>query len=138
MNKTKTKNPNYKNDNFKDNLEEFLKYILPGPQSETRRNVINSIAQKGWKLTAELVHKDSVTIFDILVAYNILNLIISTVSNLIVGNNMPFGKIKCPSCMSENNHMQMSSDNDEQYIYKCEDCGQEFYVSLDDIIKRFE
>ena len=56
MNKVRTNNRDFKNDNFKDNLEEFLKIVLPGAQSETRRYVINTIAQKGWKLTAEMAH----------------------------------------------------------------------------------
>lgn len=98
MNKLRTKNPEFKNDNFKDNLEEFLKIVLPGKQSETRRNTINAIAQKGWKLNSELVHKDSVTVFDLLISFNILQLVVSSVSNVITGNNMPLNKIKCPRC----------------------------------------
>lgn len=71
MNKIRTQNPNFKNDNFTDNLEEFLRILLPEKQSETRRNVINSIAQKGWKLNSELIHKDSTTVFDVLISFNI-------------------------------------------------------------------
>lgn len=102
MNKYRTENPEFKNDNFKENYQEFLQKIMPGKQSEIRRNAINGIAQKGWKLNSELIHKDSVTLFDICISFNILQLIISTTSNLIVGDNMPFNKIKCPNCQSEN------------------------------------
>ena len=56
MNKVRSKNPKFKSDNFKDNLSEFLILILPGSQSEARRNTINSIAQKGWKFNSELIH----------------------------------------------------------------------------------
>lgn len=136
MNKVRTNNSNFKNDNFKDNLEEFLKTALPGSQSETRRNVINGIAQKGWKLNSELVHKDSVTIFDILISYNTLQLIISTISNLIVGDDMPFNKIKCPNCESERFTM-LKAENQKEYQYMCKDCKTSFNVPVGDIVKRF-
>lgn len=135
MNKLRTQNPNFKNDNFTDNLEEFLRMLLPGKQSETRRNVINSIAQKGWKLNSELVHKDSATIFDIFISFNICQLIISTISNLIVGNNIPFNKIKCPVCKSETIIMQKVKDQKE-YRYICQYCQNSFNVSLHEIIKK--
>ena len=134
MNKVRTQNPNFKNDNFKDNLSEFISYVLPGQQSEARRNVINTIAQKGWKLNSELVHKNSITVFDILISYNILQFVVSTVSNIIVGNNMPFNKIKCPKCKGERHTLQQNSDY-KDYNYMCEDCGHVFKVSLNDIIK---
>lgn len=135
MNKVRSHNPEFKNDNFKDNLSEFLSYILPSKQSETRRNVINTIAQKGWKMNSELVHKDSVTVFDILISFNILQLVVSSVSNIIVGNNMPFNKIKCPRCKGENHIMQQDSES-QGYKYVCESCGHVFDVSLDSIIKQ--
>lgn len=134
MNKARSHNPEFKNDNLKDNLAEFLAYILPGKQSETRRNVINTIAQKGWKMNAELVHKDSVTVFDILISFNILQLVVSSVSNVIVGNNMPFNKIKCPRCKNEDHIMQQDSESLD-YKYICKNCGYVFDVPLDSIIK---
>lgn len=135
MNKVRSRNNDFKNDNFKDNLAEFLTYVLLGSQSETRRNVINTIAQKGWKMNAELVHKDSVTVFDIMVSFNILQLVVSSISNIIVGNNMPFNKIKCPRCKGEKHIMQQDSES-KDYQYICEDCGCKFAVSLDEIIKK--
>lgn len=135
MNKVRSQNPEFKNDNFKDNLAEFLTMVLPGSQSETRRNVINTIAQKGWKMNSELVHKDSITIFDVLVSFNILQLLISTLSNIVVGNNMPFNKIKCPRCKSEKHILQQDNDSVD-YLYVCKDCGCVFDVSLNDIIKK--
>lgn len=134
MNKLRTQNPNFKNDNFTDNLEEFLRILLPGKQSETRRNVINSIAQKGWKLNSELIHKDSTTVFDVLISFNICQLTISTISNLIVGNNMPFNKIKCPICKSEETIMK-KVDDQKEYRYICQYCQNSFNVSLNEIIK---
>ena len=134
MNKARTRNMDFKNDNFKDNLAEFLTYILPGKQSETRRNVINTIAQKGWKMNSELVHKDSITVFDIMISFNILQLVISIICNIVVGNNMPFNKIKCPRCKGEQHIMQQDSVS-KNYQYVCEDCGYKFEVSLDEIIK---
>lgn len=136
MNKLRTHNPEFKNDNFKDNLEEFLKIVLPGNQSETRRNTINTIAQKGWKLNSELVHKDSVTVFDLLISFNILQLVVSSVSNVIVGNNMPINKIKCPRCKGENHVLQQNSKN-VKFEYVCESCGCTFEVPFDDLIKEF-
>lgn len=135
MNKMRTSNIEFKNDNFTSNLEEFLKLIIPGKQSETRRNTINGIAQKGWKLNSELVHKDSITVFDILISINILRLLVSTVSNLIVGNNMPFNKVKCPHCQSEKHTMEKNSIQ-KDYEYVCEDCGTKFNVSIEEIIKK--
>lgn len=135
MNKLRTQNPNFKNDNFTDNLEEFLRMLLPGKQSETRRNVINSIAQKGWKLNSELIHKDSVTVFDVLISFNICQLTISTISNLIVGNNMPFNKIKCPVCKSEEIIMQ-KVEGQKEYRYICRYCQNSFNVLLNEIIKK--
>lgn len=135
MNKMRTSNSEFKNDNFTSNLEEFLKFIIPGKQSETRRNTINGIAQKGWKLNSELVHKDSITVFDILISINILRLLVSTVSNLIVGNNMPFNKVKCPHCQSEKHTMEKNAMQ-KDYEYVCEDCGTKFNVSLEEIIKK--
>lgn len=134
MNKLRTQNPNFKNDNFTDNLEEFLRILLPGKQSETRRNVINSIEQKGWKLNSELIHKDSTTVFDVLISFNICKLTISTISNLIVGNNMPFNKIKCPICKSEETIMQ-KVDDQKEYRYICQYCQNSFNDSLNEIIK---
>lgn len=134
MNRMRTHNPDFKNDNFTSNLEEFLKLILPGSRSETRRNTINGIAQKGWKLNAELIHKDSVTVFDVMISFNTLQLIISIINNLIVGNNMPFNKIKCPNCQSEKSTMARSS-NSKEYEYICKDCKTHFFVNLDEIIK---
>lgn len=134
MNKVRTENPDFKNDNFTDNLKEFLTIILPGKQSETRRNVINSIAQKGWKLNSELVHKDSITIFDIFISFNILQLIVSTVSNIIVGNDMPFNKIKCPNCNGE--HYTLCN-NSEQKDFECicDFCKTRFNIPLESIRK---
>lgn len=134
MNKVRTHNPDFKNDNFTANLEEFLKLILPGSRSEIRRNTINGIAQKGWKLNAELIHKDSVTVFDIMISFNTLRLIISIINNLIVGNNMPFNKVKCPNCQSEKSTMARNSDLKE-YEYICKDCKTRFFVNLNEIIK---
>ena len=136
MNKIRTQNVEFKNDNFKDNLEEFLKIILPGKQSETRRNVVNAIAQKGWKLTSELVHKDTITVFDILMSFNILQLVVSNLSNIITGNNMPFNKVKCLRCKGERHSLQQNSES-KDYVYLCEDCGYTFNVSLDEIVKDF-
>lgn len=133
MNKVRSQNPEFKNDNFKDNLSEFITFILPGKQSETRRNVINTIAQKGWNLNSELIHKDSITVFDVLISFNILQLVVSTISNIIVGNHMPFNKVKCPKCKSERHSLQQNSE--QKYRYMCEDCGYTFNVSLDEIIK---
>ena len=134
MNKNRTHNSAFKNDNFKDNLKEFISYILPGNNSERRRNVVNTIAQKGWDLNSELIHKDSVTVFDILISYNILQLVVSTISNIVVGNNMPFNKIKCPSCKGER-HVLKSTLSNSSFIYICQDCGYEFEVSMDELIK---
>lgn len=136
MNKLRTSNPEFKNDNFKDNLEEFLKIVLPGKQSEVRRNTINIIAQKGWKLNSELVHKDSITVFDLLISFNILQLVVSSVSNVIVGNNMPLNKIKCPRCKGESHILQQNSKN-SQFEFICEACNCTFEVSLSEIIKDF-
>jgi hypothetical protein len=134
MNKIRTHNSDFKNDNFTANLEEFLKLVLPGGSSETRRNTINGIAQKGWKLNVELIHKDSITVFDIMISFNTLRLIISIINNLIVGNNMPFNKVKCPNCQSEKSTMVKNSDRKE-YEYVCKDCKTHFFVNLDEIIK---
>lgn len=136
MNKLRTNNPNFKNDNFKDNLEEFLKIVLPGKQSETRRNTLNTIAQKGWKLNSELVHKDSITVFDLLISFNILQLVVSSLSNVITGNNMPLNKIKCPRCKGEDHILQQNSIN-KNLEYVCESCGFTFDVSLTELIKEF-
>lgn len=135
MNKVRTQNQLFKNDNFTDNLEEFLRIIIPGSQLETRRNTINGIAQKGWKLNSKLIHDKSTTVFDILISLNVLKLIVSTVSNLLVGNNMPFNKIKCPNCQSEKYSMIKSTDEDYEYV--CKYCKTNFSVTLDDIIKKF-
>lgn len=136
MNKLRTRNSDFKNDNFKDNLEEFLKIVLPGKQSETRRNTINTIAQKGWKFNSELVHKDSITVFDLLTSFNILQLVVSSLSNIITGNNMPLNKIKCPRCKGEHHILQQNSDN-SNFEYVCESCGCTFEVSFDELIKDF-
>lgn len=136
MNKLRTRNPDFKNDNFKDNLEEFLKIVLPGKQSETRRNTVNTIAQKGWKLNSELVHKDSVTVFDLLISFNILQLVVSSVSNVITGNNMPLNKIKCPRCKGEHHILQQNSEK-SAFEYVCESCGCTFDISFDELIKEF-
>lgn len=135
MNRVRSHNPEFKNDNFKDNLSEFLKFVLPGEQSETRRNVVNGIAQKGWKMNSELIHKDSVTVFDLLISFNILQLTVSTISNIVVGNNMPFNKIKCPRCKGEK-HILQHNQQSENYLYVCETCGCAFDVSLDEIIRK--
>lgn len=136
MNKARTNNPNFKKDNFKDNLEEFLKIAIPGPQSETRRNVINGIAQKGWKLNSELVHKDSITVFDILISFNILQFTISTISNLIVGDDMPFNKVRCPVCDGEKFTM-LNINKQRDYEYLCKDCKTKFNISPNKIAKKF-
>lgn len=136
MNKVRTSNPDFKNDNFKDNLEEFLKIILPGKQSDTRRNTINAIAQKGWKLNSELIHKNSTTVFDLLISFNILQLVVSSISNVITGNNMPLNKIKCPRCKGEKHILQQNSNNGN-FEYVCESCGCTFDVSFDELIKEF-
>ena len=133
MNKVRTTNPDYKNANFTANIEEFLKLIIPGSQSETRRNVINRIAQKGWKFNSELVHKDSITVFDILTSFNIIRLITSTICNLLVGNNMPFNKIKCPNCQSE--EYSLSKNSDKELACICKICNTHYNIALDSIIR---
>lgn len=135
MNKCRTGNPDYKNGNFVSTLQEFLKIIIPGNQSETRRNTINGIASKGWKLNSELIHKESITVFDILTSCSIFKLVVSIICNLIVGNNMPFNKIKCPTCQGEK-HFLIKTDAKE-YKYVCKDCEAFFYVPLENIVKRF-
>lgn len=47
INKNKAKNPDFKQDNFKDNFSEFLNLIIPGHNSVKRRNTFNAIATKG-------------------------------------------------------------------------------------------
>lgn len=133
MNKVRTTNPEYKNANFTANLEEFLKLIIPGSQSETRRNTINGIAQKGWKFNSELVHKDSVTVFDLLTSFNTIQLITSTISNLLVGNNMPFNKIKCPVCQCEEYTLIKNSGKELNCI--CKVCNTHYNVTLENIIR---
>ena len=133
MNKVRTKNQNFKNDNFKDNYQEFLLMIIPGKQSETRRNTLNGIAQKGWLLNSELVHKDSVTLFDICISFNILQLIVSITSNLIVGDNMPFNKIKCPNCQSE--RFSLRKGTGKEYIYVCKDCKTKFTTQMEELLR---
>ena len=133
MNKVRSKNPSFKNDNFTGNLEEFLKIIIPGKQSDTRRNTINGIAQKGWRLNSELIHKDSVTVFDVLISFNTLKLVISIVCNLIVGNNMPFNKIKCPTCEGED--YDLIKTDTEEFEYVCKNCNTHFYIPLDELVK---
>lgn len=134
MNKVRTSNPEYKNANFTANLEEFLTIIIPGSQSETRRNIINGIAQKGWKFNSELVHKDSVNIFDLLTSFNIIQLITSTISNLLVGNNMPFNKIKCPICQSEEYTLIKNRSKELDCI--CNVCNTHYNVALEHIIHK--
>lgn len=133
-NKNMTKNPNFKNDNFTDNLTEFLQWILPGPKSEIRRNTINAIAKKGWSFNSELIHKESTTVFDVMISFNILNLLISTISDIITGDDMPFNKIKCPNCKSEKFTMIQNSDK-ISYEYVCANCNTHFEVSMKSITK---
>ena len=132
MNKSRTENDNYKHDNFKINYQEFLNRIIPGKQSEIRRNAINGIVDKGWMLNSELVHKDSITVFDICISLNILKLVVSTTSNLMTGKQMPFNRIKCPNCLSENYSMRLD-DNRKEYIYVCKDCKISFTENLEEI-----
>lgn len=133
-NKNMTKNPNFKNDNFTDNLCEFLQWVLPGSKSESRRNTINAIAKKGWSFNAELIHKDSITVFDVMISFNILNLLVSSISDIITGNNMPFNKIKCPNCKNEKFTMLQNSDN-TSYECVCANCNTHFEVSMKSITK---
>ena len=134
MNRKRSENVEFKQDNFKGNYQEFLKRIIPGKESETRRNTINGIADKGWTLVSELVHKDSVTVFDLMVALNTLRLIVSITSNLITGEQMPFNKIKCPNCKSERYTMRINEDKKE-YIYVCDECQTRFTKDLEEIVK---
>lgn len=133
MNKVRTSNPEYKNANFTANLEEFLKLIIPGNQSETRHNIINGITQKGWKFNSELVHKETITVFDLLTSLNIIQLVTSTISNLLVGNNMLFNKIKCPNCQSEKYSLSKNSSQKELDCI-CEVFQTHYSVSLENII----
>ena len=137
MNKNRSENTSYKDDNFKDNLYEFLTIILPGQQSEKRRNTINTIAQKGWGFAAELVHKDSITVFDIMMAFNILELTISMVSNVIVGDDMPINKTKCPNCLGEKHTMTFSREKAD-FEFTCLDCGHVFSVPFETMKKNFQ
>ena len=133
MNQARTENPDFKNDNFSDNYQEFVNRVLPGSQSEKRRNVLNTIATKGWSYNSELVHKDSITLYDIFISFNILQLIVSNTSNLLVGNQMPFNSIKCPNCKGE--HLSMRQDrNTKEFIYICNDCKTKFNKNMEDIV----
>lgn len=134
MNRKRTENVDFKQDNFKGNYQEFLKRIIPGKESETRRNTINSIADKGWTLISELVHKDSVTVFDLMLALNTFKLVVSITSNLITGEQMPFNKIKCPNCKSEKYTMRTDEDRKE-YVYVCTDCNTRYTMNLEEIVK---
>ena len=137
INKKISSNPNFKQDNFTDNLSEFLNIILPGAESEKRRTTINGIAKKGWQFNSNLIHKDSITVFDILISFNTLQLIVSTISNLMVGNDMPFNKIKCPNCNSEK-HTMRKNKNSNSYVYRCNDCGEDFEVDIKTLIKKLD
>lgn len=134
MNRKRTENVEFKQDNFKGNYQEFLKRIIPGKESETRRNTINGIADKGWTLISELVHKDSVTVFDLMVALNTFKLVVSITSILITGEQMPFNKIKCPNCKSEKYTMRTDEDRKE-YVYVCTDCNTRYTMNLEEIVK---
>jgi len=134
INKNKTKNPDFKQDNFKDNFSEFLNLIIPGHNSVKRRNTFNAIATKGWDYNSELVHKDSITVFDVMTSLNILTLIVSITSNLLTGNNMPFNRIKCPQCGCESYKMKMD-ENSNKYLHVCDFCGEIYEVRLIDIVK---
>lgn len=137
INKNISHNPDFKQDSFIDNVTEFINYLLPGKTSERRRKMIKAIAENGWIFNSNLIHKESITVFDIMTSVNILNLIISIINNVIVGNDMPFNKIKCPNCESEKFKMKKINDKDSlQYI--CKDCGTSYDVSIDTIVKDFK
>ena len=54
--------------------------------------------------------------------------------NVIVGNNMPFNKIKCPTCQGEDH--DLIKTNNAEYEYVCRNCKTHFDVALEDIIKK--
>lgn len=137
LNKNLSQNLDFKKDNFIDNISEFIGYMLDGKSSERRRSMINSIAQKGWEFNNNLIHKESITIFDLMCSVNILKLLISIINNVIVGNDMPFNKIKCPICESEKFKMKKLT-HETCYTYICCDCGTNFNVKLNEIIKNFK
>ena len=47
---------------------------------------------------------------------------------------MPFNKIKCPNCMSENFSLRQDS-NKKEFIYVCRDCKTKYTVELDEILR---
>ena len=112
----------------------FLNSIIPGHNSVKRRNTFNAIATKGWDYNSELVYKDSITVFDVMTSLNILTLIVSIISNLLTGNNMPFNRIKCPQCGCESYKMKMD-ENSKKYLHVCDFCGKIYGVKLIDIVK---
>ena len=67
-------------------------------------------------------------------SYIILQLIVSTTSNLMVGDNMPFNKIKCPNCQSENFSMRQDSTRKE-YVYVCKDCKTMYSLEMKEILR---
>lgn len=132
-----TNNSQIKMDDFCSNLQEFLLKILPGSSSETRRNTINGIARKGWDLNCSLIHKDSTAFFDVCISLNIFKLLVSIINDVIVGNNMPFNKIKCPNCHSEN-YTLFFNENSKEYEYVCKDCKTHYSVDINQIVKKFD
>ena len=137
INNNISQSTDFKQNNFTDNISEFLSLIIPGKESEIRRNTINGIAKKGWQFNSNLIHKDSITLFDVLISFNILQLLVSTISNLMVGNDMPFNKIKCPNCNSEK-HTMCKTQKNKSYSYKCKDCGEIFEVNLQELVKKLD
>ena len=135
LNKNLSHNPEFKKDNFVDNIFEFINFVIPGKKYQRLRSFINALSKKGWEYNSNLIHKDSISVFDIMTSHNILNLLISTISNIIVGNEMPFNKIKCPNCESEKFKMK-KIDNETSLQYICKDCKTIYNISIDDIVKK--
>jgi len=78
-------------------------------------------------------HSHSITVFDILTSFNIIRLVSSTICNLLDGNNMPFNKIKCPNCQSEEYSLIKNSDKELACI--CKVCNTHYNIALDNIIR---
>lgn len=130
------KSEDIKNGDYKNSIRIFLNALLPGSENEYRRDYINKTSDTCWNLISILVHKKSINLYDILNAYNLVQLVSSILSNYLTSTIMPFNKVKCPYCHNEKVVMIQNKKVVNQYTFRCKKCKENFIIPIEKFIMK--
>lgn len=115
-----------KKGDFKGNLDFFIAKKWPETASADRRQMMRQMGALAWSSASAMVHDSGVTLYDLLICFNLFKCLVSTLANALVSNDVPLGTPKCPFCGSD--RLRTELDETGGQLYECRQCGHRFSV----------